>query len=143
MLQDTSLKHKACPFLLFAPIVCYWHILRKPAAQREKCYDTSFEGIFCNDFYFFHYSWFTVFWQVSPAQQNDPVTDIYILFPHIVLHHVPSQVTGYSSLCCTAGPHCLSTPIAIVCLSSPQTPSPSEGIFFKKDLPWIHFLPQF
>ena len=35
---------------------------------------------------------------------------------HIILHHVPSQETGYSSLCCTAGSHCLSTANAIVCI---------------------------
>ena len=36
---------------------------------------------------------------ISAVQQSDPVTHIYILFSHIILHHVPSQVTGYSSLC--------------------------------------------
>ena len=29
---------------------------------------------FLNDFYFFHYSWFTVFCQFSTVQQGDPVT---------------------------------------------------------------------
>ena len=28
-------------------------------------------------------------------------------FSYINLHHVLSQVTGYSSLCCIVGPHCL------------------------------------
>ena len=37
-------------------------------------------------------------------------------FLHIILHHVPSQVTRYSSLCYTAGSHCFSTPNAIVCI---------------------------
>ena len=32
---------------------------------------------------------------------------------------------GYSSLCCTVGPHCLSILNVIVCIYSPQTPSPS------------------
>ena len=42
---------------------------------------------------------------------------IYIFFfLLIILHYVPSQVTRYSSLCCTAGSHCLSTPNAIVCI---------------------------
>ena len=31
-------------------------------------------------------------------------------FSHIIPHHVPSQVTRYSSLCYTAASHCLSTP---------------------------------
>ena len=33
-------------------------------------------------------------------------------FSHIILHHV----TRYSSLCYTAGSHCLSTPHAVVCI---------------------------
>ena len=38
-------------------------------------------------------------------------------FSHIILHHIPSQ-TRYSSLCSTAGAHCLSTPNAVVCILS-------------------------
>ena len=69
-----------------------------------------FFHIFYNDFYFFHYSWFTVFCQLSTVQQSDPVTHIYIhSFSHIITHHVLSQVTRYSSLCYTAGLHCLSS----------------------------------
>ena len=50
-----------------------------------------------NDFYFFHSSWCTVFYQFSTAQRGDPVTHAYIQsFSHILLHHVPSQVTRYS-----------------------------------------------
>ena len=42
---------------------------------------------------------------------------IYICsFSHIILYHVLSQVTSYSSLCYTAGSQCLSTPNAIVCI---------------------------
>ena len=29
-------------------------------------------------------------------------------FSHIILYHAVAQVIGYSSLCYTAGPHCLS-----------------------------------
>ena len=65
---------------------------------------------FINDFYFFHYSWFTVFCQFSTTQKSDPVTHIhththththiYILFltlSSIMLHHnwldiVPSTI---------------------------------------------------
>jgi len=44
-------------------------------------------------------------------------TYIYIhSFSHIILHHVPSQVTRYSSLCFAAGSHCLSTANVIVCI---------------------------
>ena len=61
---------------------------------------------FLNDFYFFYYSWFTVLCQF--LQQSDPV--ICILSLTIILHHVPSQVTRYISLCYTAGSNCLPTP---------------------------------
>ena len=43
------------------------------------------------------------------------VTQLYIhSFSNIILHHVLLQVIEYSSLCYAAGPHCLSTPNAIV-----------------------------
>ena len=38
-----------------------------------------------NDFYFFHYIWFTVFCQFSTVQQGDPVTHTYIhSFSHFI-----------------------------------------------------------
>ena len=48
---------------------------------------------------------------------------------HSFLHSFPiCFITGYriynSSLCDTAGHHCLSTPNVIVCICQPQTPSP-------------------
>ena len=90
--------------------------------------------LFFNYFYFFHYSWFTVFW---PFLLYGKVTQsyiyiyiyctyiiyvhthtihthiyihahIYIIFSYIILHHVPSQVIRYSSPCYTTGSHCLS-----------------------------------
>ena len=61
------------------------------------------------DFYFFHYSWLTVFCQYSTVQQSDPVTRTYIYVyvciyiyththssSHIILHHAPSQVISSS-----------------------------------------------
>ena len=39
---------------------------------------------------------------ISVTGQSDPVIYIYIYIyslSHIILHHVPSQATGYSSLC--------------------------------------------
>ena len=42
-------------------------------------------------------------------------TTIYISFSHIIPHDVPLRVIGYSSLCCTTGPHCLSILSVIVC----------------------------
>ena len=37
-----------------------------------------------NDFYFFHYSWFTVFCQFSTLQQSDPIenTCMHSFFSH-------------------------------------------------------------
>ena len=46
----------------------------------------------------------------------------------MTLHPAPSQVTRCSSLCCTAGSHCLSAPKAIVCTDYPQTPSPPHAL---------------
>ena len=75
-----------------------------------------------DDFYFFHYSGFTVFCELSTVQQSDPAhthTHTHIFFFshfHTILHHVPSQVTRYSSLCYTAGSHCLSTPNVLLVL---------------------------
>ena len=61
---------------------------------------------------------------ISAIQQSGPVRcTIYILFSHVTIHHVPSQVTRCIPLCRTAGPHCLPTPNAIVCIYLPQTPS--------------------
>ena len=37
-------------------------------------------------------------------------------FSHNVFHHVLPQKTGYSSLCYTVGPHCLSILNGIVCI---------------------------
>ena len=43
-------------------------------------------------------------------------------FSHIIFHHGLSQETGYSSLCCTVGPHCLSILNVIICIYWPHTP---------------------
>ena len=58
-----------------------------------------------NDFYFFHYSWFTVFCHFSTLQPGDPVTHTHIhsLSPIILLHHkhldiVSSAIGGISLL---------------------------------------------
>jgi len=54
---------------------------------------------------------------------------IYIhSFSHIILHHVPSQVARYSSLCYTAGSHCSSTLNEIVCIYLLQTHSPAHSL---------------
>jgi len=67
-------------------------------------------------FLFLYYSWFAVFCHLLLYSK---VTQSYIYihsFSHIILHHVSSQVTRYSSLCHTAGYHCLPIPNAIVCI---------------------------
>ena len=48
-----------------------------------------FTKFFYNDFYFFHYSWFTMFYQFSTVQQGDPVihTCIHSFFSQ---YHAPS-----------------------------------------------------
>lgn len=70
----------------------------------------------CSLSFFFSYGWFTMFCQFLLYSK---VTQSYVYipsFPHIIFHHVLSQVIGYSSLCCTEGPHCLSIPNVIVCI---------------------------
>ena len=48
----------------------------------------------------------TVFSQYSMVQQSDPISLSFThthSFSHIILHHAPSLVTRYGSLCYTAG----------------------------------------
>ena len=55
------------------------------------------------------------------------VTQSYIcihFFSHIVFHHGLSQETGYSSLCYTVGPHCL-TILDVIVLHLPTSNSQS------------------
>ena len=49
-------------------------------------------------------------------------------FSHILLHPVPSQVTGYSPLCDTAASHGLATPKAIVCIVIISAVQHSESV---------------
>ena len=82
-----------------------------------------------NDFYFFHYSWFTALCQFATVQQSDPVTHTYTHpFSPIILPHAPSQVTRQSSQCYTAGSPCSSIPKAIVCIYEPRIPCPSSSL---------------
>ena len=46
-------------------------------------------SFFNNDFYFFHYNWFTVFCQFSTVQQGDPVTHTCI-HSFVSHYHAPS-----------------------------------------------------
>ena len=54
------------------------------------------------------------------------VTQRYL--SHTIFHHVLSQETGYSSLCYTVGPHCLSILSVIVCIYQPPIPSLSHSL---------------
>ena len=90
--------------------------------------DFLFPCMNCRFFYNdFNFSWFTEFCQfllyskVTRSHTHTPSLS------HLILHHGPSLVTRYSSLCATVGSHCFSTPKAIVCISEPQTPSPSSS----------------
>ena len=78
---------------------------------------------------FFKYSWFTMLYQfMLDPKVTQSHTQIYIhSFSLIIFHRVPPQVIGYTSLCYTAEPHCLSILNIIVCIYSPQTPSPSTS----------------
>ena len=77
---------------------------------------SSFLFYFYDDFYFFHYSRFTVFCRFFTAQQGVPVTHP-CLHSFSSLYHAPSQMTRHSSLCYTAGSHCLSIrPYLLICL---------------------------
>ena len=59
-------------------------------------------------------------------------------FSCIIFHCVLSQEIGYSSLCYTVGPHCLSILNVIVCIYQPQTPSPS--LFFHPQMYFCELL---
>ena len=69
-------------------------------------------------------SWFAMLCQFllysKVTQSLVYVYYIYIIyvysFSHLMFHHVLSLVIGYSSLCYTAGPHCLSVLNVIVCV---------------------------
>ena len=58
--------------------------------------------------------WFLFFPFVLYSEVTQSYIHTYIFFFSHYLRHVPSQVTGWSSLASTAGAHCLSTPNAIV-----------------------------
>ena len=66
-------------------------------------------------FYFFKLWLIYSVLSISAVQQSDPVVHIYTFFSLIIiLYHILSQVIGYNSLCCTAGPHRLScVPVSI------------------------------
>ena len=64
----------------------------------------------------FYYTWFTMFYQFLLYSK---VTQLYInihSFTHIIIYQILPQAIGNSSLCYTAGPHCLSILDVIVCI---------------------------
>ena len=87
-------------------------------------------------FHLFHvYSWFTVLCQFllySIVTQPYIYTYFFLILSSIMVY----SETGYSSLCYTEGPHCLSILNEIVCIYQPQTPSPSHF----SPSPWLQNL---
>ena len=80
-----------------------------------------FSLTFLNDFYFFHYSWFTVFCQFllySTVSQSHTHTHVYIHILFLTYSLSRSIISDQIQfpLLYTAGSHCLSTPHAIVCI---------------------------
>ena len=74
--------------------------------------------------FFFNYSWFTMLCQFLYSMVTESYICIYS-FSHTIFQCLLSQETGYSSLCCTLGPHCLPNLHVIVCICQPQIPHPS------------------
>ena len=65
---------------------------------------------------------------LSAVQQIDSVIHIETFFLKILFHYGLSQEIGYSFLCCTVGPCCLSILNVIVCTYQPHTPSASLSL---------------
>ena len=49
-----------------------WYTPLNLDERQKKLEKKAFFLLIYNDFYFFHYSWFTVFCQFSTVQQGDP-----------------------------------------------------------------------
>ena len=75
---------------------------------------------------------YSVLWIFYSTAKRPSHTHTYIYvyiythsFSHIILYHVQSQVTTYSSQCYTAGSHCLCIPKASINPRLPVRPTPS------------------
>ena len=80
------------------------------------------------EFFLLKYSWFTMLCQ---SLLYSTVTQFYTYihsFFNILFHYGLSQEIGYSSLCCTVRPCCLSILNIIVCIYQLQIPSPSLSL---------------
>lgn len=64
----------------------------------------------------------------SHVTKSYTYTHTHILFCNTVFHHVLTQVTVHSFLCCTVGSHCLSIPNITVCISKPPTARPPYSL---------------
>ena len=67
-------------------------------------------------FSIFYCSWFIMFCRFPLYNKVTQSYKYTHSFSHTIFYHVLSQEIGYSSLCCTAGPHCLSILNVIVCI---------------------------
>ena len=90
------------------PLFCL-EILRNLGKECLKCL-----GIQRGEFFFkkFLLQFIYSVLLISAVQQSNMYIYIYFFFSH----YPPLQVIGYSFLCYTAGPHCLSIPNAKVCI---------------------------
>ena len=70
------------------------------------------------------YSWFTMLCQSLLYSKVTQFSTYRHSFLNILFHYGLSQEIGYSSLCSTVGPWCLSILNVIVCVYQSQIPSP-------------------
>ena len=104
-------------------------LFKLSAATYSWCCEINLVGFgFFNLILIFYYSWFTMFCQILLYSK---VTQLYIyaFFFHNIFYHVVLQAIEYSSLCNTAGPHCLSI------LNETRTPC---AIYLDSTYKWYH-----
>ena len=94
---------------------CWWSRIHLPSAIIEIRF---FLGkLHLSGFILLKHSWFTVWCQfLLYGKVTQFCIYIYTFFSYTLFHHVLSQETGYSSLCCTGWPHCLFIQSVIVCI---------------------------
>ena len=128
-----SLTSFLCPTLLLLSyrtlvngsfLVYFLSIIQKSVISVIPCHSQILFILFCFLRFLFFLLWliYSVL-SISAVQHSDPVIHTYIhvcVCLYFFSQYPPScsmfQATRYSSLCCTAGSHCLSTPNAIVCI---------------------------
>ena len=82
-------------------------------------------------FFFFFLIRTQLIYNVVSVSVYSIVTQSYMYifsFSHTSFHHGLSQETGYSSLCCTVGPHCSSILNIMVCIYQPLPVHPTSSL---------------